>query len=248
MARQLLATTKRKVHTFLNDPMGASNNQIQSLVKTWGRTKLDRCGALAALAVFNSGRPFNAFAPDYADLWFLYRMVRKRKPRIILEFGAGCSTVVLAKALYDNQKTTGCNGRLYSVDADLFWAKSTATSLPNFLQTFCEISYSPLLECYHEGRAVFRHARIPDVVPNFVYLDGPSLTSERQVAVDLLDMEHQFPADFYLVIDDRKQNTTFLRQHFKRRYNFKPRKFFANPVFTLTDYEFAECQALAETN
>jgi hypothetical protein len=105
--------------------------------------------------------------------------------------------------------------------------------MPDFLRSFCKISYSPLIECEYEGTPVFRHARIPDVVPNFVYLDGPALTTERQVAVDILDMEDGFPADFALVIDDRKRNTAFLRKHLKRRYKFTPRKFFAQPVFIL---------------
>jgi hypothetical protein len=162
-------------------------------------------------------------------------MVRKRKPRTILEFGSGCSTVILAKALYDNQINSRRGGHLYSVDADARWADSTARSLPGFLRSVCEISYSPLLEIEYEGIPALRHARIPDVVPNFIYLDGPPLTPERQVACDVADMEDRLPADFFLVIDNRQENTKFFRRHLKLRYKFKPRNWLAQPVFVLEE-------------
>ena len=80
----------------------------------------------------------------------------------------------------------------------------------------------------------WRHQHVPSIAPNFVYLDGPELTNERQVAFDLLDMEDSFPPDFFLVIDDRKENTLFLKGHFRRRYKFHSRKYRGtNPTFAL---------------
>ncbi len=141
----------------------------------------------------------------------------------------------MAKAIFDNKKDLPeYDGRLYSVDADPDWAESTARSIPSFLNRFCEISYSPALNVEYHGTLGFRHVKVPDVIPNFVYLDGPGLTPERQVAVDILDMENRFPADFFLVVDGRKENTRFLRQHLKRCYIFKERKIFNNSFFTLT--------------
>lgn len=186
------------------------------------------------LTEFLSKRPKNSFPPDFCDLWFLYKTVRIRKPRIVLEFGSGCFTVVLAKALYDNASSVDAHpGFLYSIDADPSWATSTINSLPASLQKVCNITYGPALEIEYKGIPAFRHANVPDVIPNYVYLDGPALTPAREVAVDVLDLESRLPRDFFLVIDGRRKNTQFLRKHLKRNYSFQRRGIFDNSVFTL---------------
>ena len=100
-----------------------------------------------------------------------------------------------------------------------------------------QILYTPLVEVELYGVKGFKHQHMPLVAPNFVYLDGPALTCERQVAMDLLDLEPCFPPDFFLVIDDRKVNTAFLRAHFTRRYKFRRRTYRgANATFELLHF------------
>jgi hypothetical protein len=180
-------------------------------------------------------RPPDAFGPDYSDLWFLYRVVRRRKPRCILEFGSGCSTVIMAQALWENQRESsrGDRGHLYSVDANPYWAKITSNSIPGHLRELCEVFYSPLLEVSYLGTPVYRHSQIPDVVPDLLYLDGPLLTPERQIAVDVLDLEPRFSPGFYMIVDGRKATTEFLLAYLKRKYVYKYRRQFRNGVFKL---------------
>jgi|SRR5882724_1093895 len=229
---------KRKFDTFQRDPIGSTKNkardQVHWLLSHWGKHKLHQRGALEALVDFLAIRPPSAIPPNFSDLWFLYKTVRWRNPNIILEFGSGCSTVILTQALYDNQRhSSKSHSYLYSVDADPYWAEVTARTLPTHLRKFCEISYSPLLEVEYQGIPGFRHANVPNVVPNLVYLDGPPLTPEREVAVDILYIEDKLPPDFYLIIDGRKNNTMFLKRNLKRRYSFKERKIFFNYIFQL---------------
>jgi len=165
---------------------------------------------------------------EYGDYWFLYKMVRKRKPRIIWEFGSDNSTIILAKALFDNGY-----GFLYSMDAIEKWSQSTRDSIPVELRRFCQVIYSPVEEVTYNGTPGFRHSILPKIIPNFAYLDGPPLTPERQVAIDLLEIENQLPDDFFLVIDDRKTNTRFLNEHLKRQYVFRSRVRHVQPVFEL---------------
>ena len=229
---------RRKINTFRVDPIGSTKDKVQTLLpritNQWGKKRLAESGALDILLEFLSARPPSGFSPDFADLWFLYQKVRRRRPRIIFEFGSGCSTVILAKALFDNKNSShGINGYLYSIDADPYWEQSTRASIPASLKDCCEVVYSPVLETEYDGILSFRHSRIPDVSPDFVYLDGPPLTAERQVAIDILDMEDRFSPGFFLVVDGRKENTKFLKQYLKRRYRFRDRKLFFNSVFTL---------------
>ena len=89
-------------------------------------------------------------------------------------------------------------------------------------------------ETYYAGTPVLKHADVPKVIPNFAYLDGPEgISTERPAAIDLLEMETDFPTAFFLVIDERESNTQFLRKHFKRQYRFRHRKIARQPTFEL---------------
>lgn len=178
------------------------------------------------------GRPESAIPPVWPDLWFLYRKVRIRKPKVVLEFGSGCSTIILAQALRDNMDVCQVKGgHLFSIDASEYWAEVTRLSMPSHLRDICTILYSPLLEVEYHGVPGFKHAGVPDVVPNFLYLDGPALTPGRQVAVDVLDMEGKLPADFYMVVDGREIQCQFLAGHLRGQYRIKHNKILYSTVF-----------------
>jgi hypothetical protein len=138
---------KRKLKTFLNSPLSSVRLKLiqilHRLMELWGWIRLRRHVSLE----FLKKRPPGAFRPDYADLWFLYRLIRKKKPRCILELGGGCSTVVLAAALRQNYlEATDIKGQLYSLDVEEFWVQVTEKTLPPDLRPYCEISYTPALE------------------------------------------------------------------------------------------------------
>ena len=139
--------------------------------------------------------------------------MRQRRPQVILEFGSGWSRYFLALALRDN-----ASGYLYSVDAVEKWADNTRRLMPERLREFCEISFSESVLAEHDGMPCFKHRSVPDIVPNMVYLDGPALTPERKVSIDLLALEDKFPDDFLLVIDGRMPNAEFLGRYFRRTY------------------------------
>jgi len=238
MERDLYSLIKRKWNSFKRDPFGSvkykTRGKVLWVLTHWASYKLRQKGALDVLLNFHADRPSSAFLADFIDLWFLYRTIRHRKPCIILEFGSGCSTVIMAQALWDNQYHSLEGGSyLYSIDADPYWAEATTKAMPTHLQRFCRIVYSPLLEVEHSGTLGFRHANVPDVAANFLYLDGPALTPERKIAIDVLDMENKFPQDFYMVVDDRQENTMFLKKNLRRRYRFKKRNFIRTQIFAL---------------
>lgn len=221
---------KRKWNTFRHNPVGSAIHRIRMLLdwgvafpvrygdEKWQERRLRERGYLALLA----SRPPEAFPPNCADLWFLYQTVRRRKPRTILEFGSGCSTVILAQALWENQQEADGTSRLYSVESDPSWRDVTVRALPSHLQDICDVRYSPVREVDYEGTPAFRHVEIPErVKPDMVYLDGPPLTWERQVAIDLLDLEERFSPACCLVVDGRWRNVLFLKRYFKRRYRVR---------------------------
>jgi hypothetical protein len=234
-----LSVIRRKLGTLSQNPVGVIRTKTftgaRRILQEVYKYKLRQHGVFDTILAFLQQRSPTTIPPDFADLWFLYKTVRYRKPRVILEFGSGCSTAVFAQALADNQALSSQHsGYLYSVDADLYWFKDTAKSMPSHLKNFYEIIHSSLLHVDYEGTPAFQHANVPDVIPNFLYLDGPALTKERQVALDVLLMEDKLSADFFMVIDGRKTNTEFLKRHLKRKYAIRERKFFNNRVFKLS--------------
>lgn len=220
--------------SFCSHPRQSLVYRIKRLItphlQRWHRYRLSRKMDLGFLA----GRPPHGYAPDFSDFWFLYQLVRERKPRCILEFGSGSSTVVLAKALYDNNlERPGAKGYLHSIDDKRYWADVTQSIMPPFLRDVCEVRHVPTAEIEHEGALCWRHTRLPDVVPDMIYLDGPSFTKERQIAVDILDMEHKLPAGCILIIDGRARNTAFLRKHLSRPFRFRERTWHKTTIATL---------------
>lgn len=231
---------RRKWHTLWAAPLESmhdkSKQMVYGLLAAWGRHQLWRHRVLEGLMEFVAKRPPTAIPPDFADLWFLYRTVRRRQPQVIVEFGSGCSTVVLAQALADNRHAA----HLYAVESQAVWASATAQALPGHLCSWCDVEASPLVEAEWDGVHGFRHAYTPAVRPNLVYLDGPAFTIEHGTichlfAVDVLAMEESLPADFLLIIDGRKAQTLFLQQNLRRKYQFKARKLFRNHVFELVE-------------
>lgn len=202
-------------------------------LKAWSKWQLQWRGIARLL----KNRPSSAYAPYWEDLWFLYRLVRKLKPRCVLEFGAGCSTVVLAKAIYDNRN----GGHLYSVDASEYWAKTTWKLMPERLKSITTCSHSEMVAANFGGIMAMRHAQRPDVSPDFIFLDGPDFQDFKQLgaisaACDPVDLEPRFTPGFCMVVDGRTENTKFLREHLKKDYvvsHHWPQNWWETTVFRL---------------
>lgn len=221
-----LSVIERKINTFRSYPFHSTITILfipfKYIYNKWGKFRLRQYIHLFQV------RPPEAIQPDYSDLWFLYKIVRKRKPKVILEFGSGCSTVIFAQALKDNG-----SGFLYSLDSDPDWAKVTSQCIPSSLKSFCEIQYSPAIETQFEIVSVFRHTNVPQINCDMLYLDGPSLNSKTQVTIDPLDIEHKFSSAFFMIVDGRRINVDFLRKYLKKRYRFKHNWILFNSTFEL---------------
>lgn len=159
------------------------------------------------------------------DLAFLHRIVRQRNPRCILEFGCGFSTIVMAHALAD--------GVLHSIDTSLEWIDNTRSKIGNKHSVF--FHHSPVQVGTFNGRLCHYYNNLPNVVPDFIYLDGPDPAAvigsinglsfenpDRTVmAADVLLMESTLLPGFFMVVDGRTNNARFLSRNLQRKYKVR---------------------------
>jgi SAM-dependent methyltransferase len=201
-------------------------------------------GAQGLRAVFLSGDP-TAIAPNPLDLAFLHRIVRRKRPRAIVELGCGNSTIAFAHALAANYKdalerlgSDAVAGCVYAVDTSPHWIANTQRKLRPELQGFAHFQQSEAEVRLLGGDLCHLFRELPNLCPDLIFVDGPQsndvagtchglgfITEARsirpQVTADPLLYESSLSKGALILVDGRKSNTLFLRRALKRRYRFK---------------------------
>lgn len=194
-------------------------------------------------ALFLGGDPA-AIPPKPTDLAFLHKTVRRLRPRTILEFGSGHSTLAMAYALRQNQRAAADGadapppGRLFVVEANRDWLAHTEARLPHHLRQLVDLRVSAPEVMVLGGELCHAARDLPDIVPDLIFLDGPGpadivgshrglsfLPEDRerrsQVAADPLFYESSLKPGAMIVVDGRLANTWFLRRTLRRTYRFR---------------------------
>jgi hypothetical protein len=103
-----VATLTRKARTFLKNPRHATLAKFAHYRVRRARAYIEENGLSPLLA--SSGAEMK---PQFYDLAFLHRTIRKHQPYTVLEFGSGFSTLFIADALQRNDR-----GKVVSVDSN----------------------------------------------------------------------------------------------------------------------------------
>jgi len=190
-----------------------------------------------------SGKLNIPFPPVAEDLARLHRLIRKRKSFTILEFGSGLSTIVMADALSKNkadflalEEKPELRNRfmfqIFSVESDKQWIEHSQSNFPKHLLEHVNFHYSEIKIDTFNGRICHFYDNLPDIVPDFIYLDGPNpkdvkgnvngmtfQCDERTVmAADLLLMESILLPGTFILVDGRTNNARFLKNNFQRNF------------------------------
>ena len=191
----------------------------------------------------------NEISADFIDLKKIYDLIVERKPKQVLEFGSGFSTIAICVALKNNFEKFGVDGRLYSVDANQKWILNTEKKISSELKKFVKFHYSDAEIKIINNQIVSLHKNLPDISPNFIYLDGPSPLDvrgsinglsfsnlsinklpRRIVAADILYYESSAPSDFFILVDRRYSNAKFLEKNLILNYKIKRKLYFGGSV------------------
>ena len=199
-------------------------------------------------------------APVIDDLARIHQLVRERRVFTVLEFGIGYSTLVIADALAKNADDFAASDaevellpadafRVFSVDASEAWLETSLARIPNGLQTHVVATHSTVSAVTFNGQLCHFYDKLPNAVPDFIYLDGPhphdvagSVNgldfSQRERTVmsgDLLLMEPTFVPGTMILVDGRTNNARFLANNFRRTYDW-----LEDPEGDVTMFELAE--------
>lgn len=183
-------------------------------------------------------------APDMFDMYHLHRIVRERRPKHVLEFGVGFSTLVIADALHRNYQedqesatdgTPPVPGKVWTLDASAKWIANVKQKLPRYLKMYADIRQSDAEICLVDNEICCMYKNLPNIIPDFVYLDAPSSEDikgkingldfsleiegvRKAISADILFYESSLRSGFFLLIDGRYTNMHFLQRHLKRNY------------------------------
>ena len=185
----------------------------------------------------------HAFEPQKKDLARLHYLIRKRRFLTTMEFGVGYSTIVMAHAHLLNKRdfaASGFNGKLrnsrlfehHALDANQAWLQSTSGLVPEELKPFVMFYHSDVQAGPYQGQLSHTYNALPNVVADFIYLDGPdpkdvkgsfngldfSILERTVMSADLLIMESCFLPGTTILVDGRTNNARFLERNFQRDY------------------------------
>lgn len=111
---------------------------------------------------------------SYSDYWELYKFIRSKKPREVLECGTGVSTLVMAHALMENEKKDNVKGRITSMEEVEEWYHMACNLMPGYLMKYVEFVLSPRVEDYYSIFRGVRYRNIPKRNYEFMFIDGPN--------------------------------------------------------------------------
>ena len=184
-------------------------------------------------------------------------MIRKRKVRTILEFGIGKSSYVMLDALLKNKDdySDRVNSelristpfQLHSVDNNASWLGNVQQKLTKnelFFPYLCPLSMGTF-----NGRICTFYDNLPNVRPDFIYLDGPDQFSaggsvrglncnhpdRMPMAADILALEHFLEPGTLIVVDGRTANARFLKANFQRNWDYEYIEEFDQHFFVMNE-------------
>lgn len=206
------------------------------------------------------------FEPEYGDLCRLHYLTLTRKPINVLEFGSGFSTLIFANAMeilsehfqHFAQKHFRADKlfHTFSIEEEQRFLDVTKQRLSLQQQEHVSLSRSSVELIQHDNRFATVYSKLPDISPDFIYLDGPSLfgtTSEingfsmtnqcrMPMSADILRVEFFLEPGTLILVDGRTANARFLRAYLKRDWAYMH-----DPIGDIHYFELQE-EALGKIN
>ena len=199
----------------------------------------------------------DALPPKLDDLNRLYELIVATRSLTVMEFGCGYSTFVIAQALKENrawflnlkEKPEVRNKNMFqcfSVDTNPHWIQECASKIKDENVSFsCSMCNAVILD----NQVCHLYQDIPNIVPDFIYLDGPDpkqvvgyingisfdCHERTPMSADILLMEPTLIPGTHILVDGRANNVRFLQNNFKRDWEVNTYEEHDQTVFYLDE-------------
>lgn len=205
----------------------------------------DRVGS-GAPELLRSVSPGEAkpFEPKWGDLCRLHWLQLSRRMVNVLELGSGYSTAVLAhgaRLLHDGFAAWAAENlrvetpfHVFSVEEEQRFLDITRDRLGPELAPYATLSRSSVEMILFDERIATVYTSLPNVSPDFIYLDGPSQFATTQtlngfsfssparmpMSADILRFEFFLEPGTLILVDGRTANARFLRHYLRRTWAY----------------------------
>ena len=175
----------------------------------------------------------------------------------VLEFGIGWSTIVMANAVQYNKKKylnktknlrMNNAGEIHCLDNSKTWIKHMKSKLRKYL-TIVKLNYSEAHMDKFKGKICTSFKKIPNINPDFIYLDGPDQFNIKgkinglniahndfmPMTSDILKIEHFLKPGTIIVVDGRASNSRFLKSNFQRNWKYSYNELNDQHIFLLDE-------------
>lgn len=249
--RHMRSRFSSKLRYEITSPISVLRRLFKRHIARKAHKYLERNGILDLLVISDQ----DEIRPVFIDLYYIHKLVRKRKPLFSLEFGSGVSIVVIAHALKLNhlECRDADQPKVWSVDANAHWAANSLAKIPEDLRRYVVLEHSPAAAGEYAGQLCVRHEKLPNIVPDFIYLDGPGspdiqgsvrgleFTFEesyvrRPVLADILLYESTLRTGATILLDSRYCDFHFLRHNLRRDYQILWNTTSNQTTFTLDEF------------
>ena len=125
---------------------------------------------------------------ELPDLCRLHWLVLSRKVFNTLEIGSGFSTIFIADAKYILKKyfkkveNIRCEKQfhIYAIGENKHFLNITKKRIPKNLLNYISLIFNKVDIINYQGRFALKHRNLPNISPDLIYLDGPSLYSAKK--------------------------------------------------------------------
>ncbi len=191
------------------------------------------------------------------DLIRLHFLVRTRKVRTVLEFGVGKSSFIITDALNKNKNKyfdyVSANLRVkdlfecHSVENNENWLSQCTKNINDnhiFKPHLCKLKIGDF-----NSRLCTYYINMPNIRPDFIYLDGPDQYSSEgdlrglhtrhpdrmPMAADILTIEHFLEPGTMILVDGRTANARFLKCNLQRNWDYEYLEMYDQHFFELNE-------------
>ena len=205
------------------------------------------------------------YIPEIDDLYNLYQYVLMNKRITLFEYGSGWSTLIFSLALKElrdkyHQKIKKLRRNnpfeLFVIENDKKFLNITRNRIKKFnkylnIKNPIKINYffSDVEMTLFNNKICTQYKKLPLCNPDFIYLDGPDQFNVKKdingistrhkdmmpMVCDILKFEYFYTPGTMIVCDGRAANAKFLKDNFKRNWNYINNKNSDQHILTLND-------------